>query len=1764
MHLYTLKPLSIQQYRRLLFGALLVLWGVGVKGQDNIFWRGESTTGDWEYGIACGTPDASDHWWNTSTPGTQFRPDCGAIANRIHFDNSVQPNMNLNGPSNFTVNQIIFLPSVVPPSVDRTIGSGASRSLYFYNNTEDARIENNASWTTHTFNVNVNIEGASTWMQIDVNDGYLVFNNTVVNNSGNTLNLRGNNNMQIAFNGPLQSSAGSPGVNIWGETSVTVIYGGTPETKTYSGPTTIYTGGTLRISSNQTLGAIVLNPGARLIVDPGFTLTITGSWTGGGTIENNGTIVLAGTSAQTFPGAGTTIDAMNNLTINNANGVALDNSLPVNGTLTLSNGRINLGAHNLIMGASSPAIAGTLGINNMIVADGTGQLRKLYSANGSYVFPVGDATGTAEYSPMTLIFNSGAYAGGAYAAVRVVDAKHPNNGSPTDFLTRYWSATSSGISAFNATVTGTFVAADVTGVVGNMLTGKWDGALPWQKFGAVTATTITAAGVTSFSDFTGITAAPPTVTITANPSLTVCQNGPLTLTANPVGDAPFSYSWSTGAVTSAISPSTATVGSVVYTVTVTDVNGFTANANVTVNVLAPQTVTCPSNTSTCLNTAPFQLTGGTPAGGIYSGTGVYQSGANYFFDPSLAGAGTHIITYSLSNQLLSYWNFNNGSSGTPWTPPIGPTSGSGSITSGNWNWTYTDGLPGSVLNALFGDPAEESLSLLRGPAASSMNGRYIQIECSMTGASDLVLSYWTRRSSESGFVSNQWSYSTDGVNFTNFGPVINPTNSGSVITIAAPDVLNGIPLIYLRYTLNGASTNPDVSFNLVNNRIDNFQLNTATTCSTPCTFTITVNDLPTITGTLEVCAGSTTQLTGSGTPAAVSPWVSSNTAVATVSNTGLVTGVSAGSSTITYTDINGCQQTAIVTVNSLPTITGTLSVCVGSTTQLTGSGTAAATTPWVSSNTAVATVSSTGLVTGVSNGTSQITYTNNLGCSQVVTVTVNPLPIASATSNSPVCTGSTITLFGQPDGMNSYSWTGPDGWTSAGASATFTENFNSLASTGTSNVVPPGWSFFEVPSDGLYATGNGSNPAGNTYSFGTTGFSERAFGGLFSGSLTPTVGANFTNTTGFVVQSLTITYTGEQWRLGALARADRLDFQYSLDATSLNTGTWTDINALDFTAPVTGPTVGALDGNLAINRTLISSIITGLSIPNGATFWIRFNDFNATGADDGLGIDDFSIILSTGSTQNPTRPNATTAMSGTYTLVVTDPNGCSATTNTNVVVNPSPVATAGSNSPVCEGGTLNLTSGGGTSYSWTGPNGFTSTDQNPSISNITAAGNGVYTVVVTQAGCTSTATTNVIVYTSPTVTAGSNSPVCTGETLSLAAASNSGVSYSWTGPNLFTSNLQYPIINNVTAANAGVYTVTTSTVNSCIASATVNVVVNPLPSATAASNSPICEGSTLELYGGPNGMATYTWTGPGGYITPTTTQTITQNFDGLANTGANIPWTDNLTIAGWYAQRSGAGTTYNAGDGTSNTGALYSFGAGTALDRALGSVGSGNAAAGNFAYGYLFQNTTGQAITDIRVSYTLEQWRDGGSGAAQSVTTWYQTSGVVINALTPGIYTGWKMIPGLTLSSPVNTAVAGPLNGNANFVTATNVPLPDLSLGNGQYIMIKWEDPDHQGNDHGFGIDNVSITYTYGSQQNPTIPNVTAANAGLYTVIVTDLNGCSDTEETTVVVNAPIPQTITGTTPLCVGLSSTFTSTTAGGTWSSSNPAIATVDAITG
>src|SRR6185436_19601470 len=254
--------------------------------------------------------------------------------------------------------------------------------------------------------------------------------------------------------------------------------------------------------------------------------------------------------------------------------------------------------------------------------------------------------------------------------------------------------------------------------------------------------------------------------------------------------------------------------------------------------------------------------------------------------------------------------------------------------------------------------------------------------------------------------------------------------------------------------------------------------------------------------------------------------------------------------------------------------------------------------------------------------------------------------------------------------------------------------------------------------------------------------------------------------------------------------------------------------------------------------------------------------------------------------QNATRTNVTTTMDGNYTLTITE-NGCtSAAGTTNVQINAAPATPNPSNDgPLCEGQTLHLEANvSADSYQWNGPNGYSSTNQNPTRTNVTTAMDGNYTLTITENGCTSAAgVTNVVINAAPaTPNPSNNGPLCAGQTLNLSA-NVSADSYQWNGPNGYTSTAQNPTRTNVTTAMDGNYSLIV-TINGCTSAAGVtNVVVNATPATPNPSNNgPLCTGQTLNL--SANVIAdSYQWNGPNGYTStaqnPTRTN-VTTAMDG--------------------------------------------------------------------------------------------------------------------------------------------------------------------------------------------------------------------------------------------------------------------------------------------
>ena len=172
------------------------------------------------------------------------------------------------------------------------------------------------------------------------------------------------------------------------------------------------------------------------------TLTVTAITNTGGTIRfsgpSNGIAVNSGTVE--YYGASQTVAAgsYDLLNINQSSGFAsLSGDIAMTGTLTLTNGSLNLAGNDCTLGTTFPWLSGSFSASRMIIATGGGNLIKPFPGGGTTTFPIGDNSGALEYSPITIGVPTA-----TTISVSVTDGKHPNNASSTHYLTRYWDVTS--------------------------------------------------------------------------------------------------------------------------------------------------------------------------------------------------------------------------------------------------------------------------------------------------------------------------------------------------------------------------------------------------------------------------------------------------------------------------------------------------------------------------------------------------------------------------------------------------------------------------------------------------------------------------------------------------------------------------------------------------------------------------------------------------------------------------------------------------------------------------------------------------------------------------------------------------------------------------------------------------------------------------------------------------------------------------------------------------------------------------------------------------------------------------------------------------------------------------------------------------------------------------------------------------------------------------------------------------------------------------
>lgn len=215
---------------------------------------------------------------------------------------------------------------------------------------------------------------------------------------------------------------------------------------------------------------------------------------------------------------------------------------------------------------------------------------------------------------------------------------------------------------------------------------------------------------------------------------------------------------------------------------------------------------------------------------------------------------------------------------------------------------------------------------------------------------------------------------------------------------------------------------------------------------------------------------------------------------------------------------------------------------------------------------------------------------------------------------------------------------------------------------------------------------------------------------------------------------------------------------------------------------------------------------------------------------------------------------------GTYTLLVTDNNACTFSNTITITEPANVIVTPANTGPYCVGNTIQLNVGAFTTYTWTGPGGFTSSSQNPAITPAQLTNGGQYTVNITNsAGCLYSGITTVIVNPGPVPNIITNSPICINDVLNLAGSN--GNTYFWAGPNGFNSISQTPTVVANTVAYSGTYSLTVADINGCIGTASVNVIVNPLPTAEIMESnnkgcSPVCTSFTVS----GTGVVSANWT----------------------------------------------------------------------------------------------------------------------------------------------------------------------------------------------------------------------------------------------------------------------------------------------------------------
>ncbi len=934
-----------------------------------------------------------------------------------------------------------------------------------------------------------------------------------------------------------------------------------------------------------------------------------------------------------------------------------------------------------------------------------------------------------------------------------------------------------------------------------------------------------------------------------------------------------------------------------------------------------------------------------------------------------------------------------------------------------------------------------------------------------------------------------------------------------------------------------------------------------------------------ITGSSTICVGNTTLLS----PTSGGTWVSSNTSVATVNNNGLVTAVGQGTATFIFTDgSTGCvsQSTATLTVDGMSniTISGDTGLCTNETTTLiasSGGGT------WISSNVAIATINSSGVVTAISVGVVTITYDHSSGsCSTnpTHTIEIDDTPIVTISGDADICVGENTYLLPNTGGT----------WTSSDFTvATITNN-------------------------GI-VTGISAGTA--TFVFTSSAGCTSLPSGIVTVTDQPT---------------LTIDYNGslcltDDSQLSTIVSGGTAPFTYS----------WTGPNGFTSTNGI----IDIVDnGNYYITITDVK----GCTANSSGFVYQRYEPFIINLQTTVCEGDDVTLTVNASNTQsylwsaNAGSSTSTSVVvtptppSSTYYVTVTSNLGCTSVAQAVIDVDAAPTVSISGDGDLCVGESTNLLpSSGGV---WTSTNGGVAIVSSTGV--VTAVGQGTANFVFTESstGCSSLTPLSVNVTNIPTVVLNDHD-LCIGETTTITP-DNGG---TWTSSNSSVASITNAGV--ITALSAGsVYFTYTGNSSGCSASTSQQLIVNGKPNVIIPPNTELCIGETFQAF--PSVGGTWVSTDPSvatinnlGLITAesegTVTFIFTNQLTGCASDESNIVTvlagipvvilgdaelcigeTTNLspsTGGTWQSDNPSVATITNGGvvtalaEGvarfkfTSNTtGCQSEFSGDVTIDAdpVVSIVGDGNICTGEQTTllpstgGVWTSNNAGIAtvtasgtVTGVSsgiVTFTFTSTTTSCSSTTSPITvfgnptisingpsdicigdntnlspstggTWTSSNNSIATVSTLGIVTG--VGAGTTTFTFVEASTG--CSGSAG-IDITVLPSPIAIITGPSNICI------------GEMTSLSPTTGGYWTSSNPSVASVladgtvTGLSQGISRFTFTDDNGCSSNQTAPVLIYGK-PQIITsGPTSTCVGGTLLILPNT-GGTWTSSDNSIATI-----